>query len=443
MSKNIAIGNWSPYVQSEINGKESASFIVGRSGGGTTDPAVGCKKRFTATYQCGTGAPKEVNIAPEAWGQAALFDCTTESKVCADFRLTLGDDGNIVITNGNNGTLWTSNTTKTGIALPKFNAKNGKYGRNYLLAGEVLNIGEFVGSPSGNCYLMMEKDVGLQLKYNMSGCTMSDDNTGMSGDATAYATYSIPPTTIGNVGKVGYISNNGKLHAYPDSMIEQGTSYELIGKYDAPGNTIQQMTGSVDQCKKTCNDLKECYGFVHKSAKQSTGGVQFVKLHYPEGQTQCIQISQLAVYSNGVNVAKNKSVSSANVYSDAYGSGKPEYAVDGELAQRTYPNVYHSSCRAGDFWVVDLQQEYPVEKVVYYNRVDCCADRAQGMMIDLMDGTKKVLQTLTLTGEMVQSFDVALGQPAFADTCWLKNAGMFPSGVRQPNDDYELYARKK
>jgi len=439
MTHNIAIGNWSPYVQSEINGKESASFIVGRSGGGTTDPAYGCKKRFTATYQCGTGAPKEVNIAPEAWGQAGLFDCTAEAKLCAGFRLTLGDDGNMIVTNSNNSTIWSSNTTKTGLALPQFSAKKGKYGRNYLLAGEVLNVGEFIGSPTGNCYLMMVKDTGLQLKYNMSSCTA----TGESTDENAYATYSIPPVNIANVGKVGYVSNNGELHEYPASMIEQGTSYDLLGKYDSVGNDIKQMNGSVDQCKKTCNDLKECYGFVHKSAKQSSGGVQYVKIHYPEGRAECIQISQLAIYSNGVNVAKGKPVSAANVYSDTNGTTSPNYAVDGTLSQKNYPNLYHSSCKVGDFWMLDLEREYPIEKVVYYNRGDYGADRANGMLVELMDGAKKVLKTLTLTADTVQTFDVALGSMATVETCSLKNAGMYPSGLRQPNDDYELYTRSK
>jgi hypothetical protein len=200
------------------------------------------------------------------------------------------------------------------------------------------------------------------------------------------------------------------------------------------------MNGSVDQCKKTCNDLKECYGFVHKSAKQSSGGVQYVKIHFPEGQSQCIQISQLAIYSNGVNVAKGKPVSAANVHVDT----TPENAVDGNLLQRKYPNIYHSSCKVGDYWLVDLQQEYSIDKVVYYNRDDLSvSDRAKGMLIDLMDSNKKILKTLTLNGDMVQTFDVVIGQSTTTDTCWLKNAGMFPNGLRQPNNDYELYTRTK
>jgi len=263
MTHNIPIGNWTPYVQSDISGKESASFIVGKSGGGTTDPAYGCKKMFTSTYQCGNGPSKVVNLSAEAWAKPALFDCTAENKMCSGFKLTLGDDGNMTVTDGNGKTLWSSNTNKTGLALPQFSAAKSKFGRNYLLSGEVLNIGDFIGSPSGNCYLMMTA-TGFQLLYNMTSC---DEKTGQSNDENAFATFDVSKVSTTNIGKVGYVSNNGKIHEYPDSMVSQGTDYTLIGNYDSAGNNIKQLTKTtLDQCKQSCNDLDECYGFVYQKA---------------------------------------------------------------------------------------------------------------------------------------------------------------------------------
>jgi hypothetical protein len=442
MSFNIPIGNWTPYVQKEINNKENASFIVGKSGGGTTEPAIGCKKRFTSTYQCGSGPNKVVNIEPEAWGQAALFDCTAESKQCSGFKLTLGDDGNMVITNNNNSQIWSSNTNKTGLVQSNYSAKKGKNGRNYLMSEESLNIGEFIGSPSGNCYLIMEKDLGLQLKYNISSCLMVDNNTGFGTDDNTFATYSLEKTNITNLGKVGYISQNGKIHEYPDSMISLGTDFSLIGSYDSVGNDIKQLSNTtLDKCKQSCNELDNCHGFVYGTSKKIVGGVQFVKVYYPGGRAECIQISQLAVYSNGDNVAKGKPVSAANMYQDNR-EFNPETANDGVLSSRV-SDIYHSNCLANDYWLLDLQQEYPIEKVVYYNRGNSYASRAKGMLIDLMDSNKKVLKSLTLTGDMVQTFDISLGQQSSADTCWLKNSEMFPKGLRQENSNYELYARNK
>jgi hypothetical protein len=171
---NINPGNWSSYVQEFVKGKESATYIIG----GAPDPYYGCAKEFSASYQCGNFSTiKNINIPGEAGGKSALFDCSNENKLCTGFRLTLGDDGNLVLTDSENKQMWTSNTNKTGLSVDKFNAKNSKYGRNYLLAGETLNLGEFIGSPSGNCYLIMESTTagnGMQLNYIVPDC---DDNS--------------------------------------------------------------------------------------------------------------------------------------------------------------------------------------------------------------------------------------------------------------------------
>ena len=176
---SIDVGNWSNYIQDFVKGKDAASYKIEGP-----DPAYGCLKDFKATYRCGTSLnEKTINIPGEAGGKIALFDCTNENKKCNGIRLTLGDDGNLTLTDSENKQIWASNTNKTGLALDEFNAKRSKYGRNYLLAGEMLNLGEFMGSPSGNCYLIMDETPegnGLQLKYSVLNCDESqygNDNT--------------------------------------------------------------------------------------------------------------------------------------------------------------------------------------------------------------------------------------------------------------------------
>jgi hypothetical protein len=182
----IAIGNWTQYIQDIVKGKDTASYKINGP-----DPAVNCRKDFTATYQCGSNATiKTINIPGEAIGKTAIFDCTSENKKCKGLRLTLGDDGNLILTDSENKQIWTSNTTKTGLALDEFSAKNSKYGRNYLLAGESLSVGEFMGSPSGNCYLLMAKSPegnGLQLTYSVLNC----DDAQYGNDDTANGLFSL------------------------------------------------------------------------------------------------------------------------------------------------------------------------------------------------------------------------------------------------------------
>jgi hypothetical protein len=177
----VSVGNWTKNIQDFVKGKTTASYTIVNS----PDPAFGCKKEFTASYKCGNSEDmKTINIPAEAEGKDALFDCASENNKCKGLRLTLGDDGNLSLTDSENKQIWASNTNKTGLALDEFTAKKGKYGRNYLLAGEMLNLGEFMGSPSGNCYLLMDttpEGNGLQLKYSVLNCDDSqygnDDST--------------------------------------------------------------------------------------------------------------------------------------------------------------------------------------------------------------------------------------------------------------------------
>ena len=271
MAYNVPIGNWSEYVKKEVHEQDTSNYIVGRNGG--SDPAYGCYKNFTSTYQCGNGPNKTVSITGdkvEAGGQAVKFDCSAENKICGGFRLTLGDDGNLVLTDSNSSIVWQSNTTSTGLALDEYKASNGKYKRNYLLAGETLKTGEFIGSPSGNCYLMMVGGTtdctqnGLKLMYHKLNCTYDvNTNNGYGNDDSTNGLYSIERTDISNLGKVGYIDNKKKLHEYPDKMTELGETYSFIGNYDSFGNDIKQFYNTtIQKCQNECNTTSNCGGVV-------------------------------------------------------------------------------------------------------------------------------------------------------------------------------------
>jgi hypothetical protein len=60
-------------------------------------------------------------------------------------------------------------------------------------------------------------------------------------------------------------------------------------------------------------------------------------------------------------------------------------AVDGVLGARHFSNGgFHSgSTRDDEYWLLDLGKSYPITKVIYYNRSDCCSHRANGMLINL------------------------------------------------------------
>jgi hypothetical protein len=136
---------------------------------------------------------------------------------------------------------------------------------------------------------------------------------------------------------------------------------------------------------------------------QNLPNAQYLKISYPAGRIDCIQISQIAAFDNrDQNVAFGKPVTAANKLANDCG---PERAVDGKLQSRWHPYEYHSQCKAGDFWMVDFTREYPIKKIDYYNRADCCSTRANGMILELLNKNKQTVWQTTLRGGLpVESF---------------------------------------
>lgn len=272
MAYNVPIGNWSDYVKESVHGEITSTIIPHTAG--RPDPAYGCYKDFSATYQCGNGPTKTIHNGGdriETGGMPAVFDCSEENKECKGFKLTLGDNGNLTLTNHLNDTLWQSETKETGMALDKYKASNSKYGRNYLLAGETLKTGEFIGSPSGNCFLIMTENKnncaenGLQLSYNKANCSTTDQLNKHGNDNTTNGLYTIKQYDISNIGKVGYIDENKKIHEYPSNMVSLDSTYTFLGNYTTTGKDISQIkNANLDKCKTNCNSNNNCNGFVLK-----------------------------------------------------------------------------------------------------------------------------------------------------------------------------------
>jgi hypothetical protein len=129
---------------------------------------------------------------------------------------------------------------------------------------------------------------------------------------------------------------------------------------------------------------------------------RYCRVRYPSGVAMCIQISQIAVFDNrDQNVAFGKPVRSSPPLGADCG---PERAIDGALKARGHPFEFHSKCRVNDFWMVDFTKSYPIKRVEYYNRADCCAGRANGMLIELLDENQKVVWSQSADSNLKQVY---------------------------------------
>ena len=267
---NIPVGNWTQYVKDNKNiwsNEKNEWFLVRNKG---KDPAPGCRKSFMTTYQCGNGTNTKIKkVSPEARGTWVRLDCNSEDRKCNGYRLTLRDDGNITYTNTQQigKPLWESKTNKTGLSIPKYKASNGKYKRNFLQSGEFLSLGEFIGSPSGNCYLMMTQK-GLQLCYEKNDCTMTSAEIGYGNSPNANALYSISKTNPSNINNVGYLSYGGVIKPFKESFsggksdVKTGKRFFDLGNFNVKGHNITRFANyDKDKCENECLYRNHCHGF--------------------------------------------------------------------------------------------------------------------------------------------------------------------------------------
>jgi len=180
------------------------------------DPAYGCQKTFTSTYNCGSKSSpvKNISIPASADNKVATFNCSDEANKCNNLKLTLADNGQLLLTTlDGKTTLWDSvtaglKTVNPDTVLPATlmeNIPNNKpltvpdyagdskphptvdvgagegpgrrYNSNVLLPGQFLEEGQWIGSPKGTCRLMMgtpDKPNALQVVTSILGCNSLD-----------------------------------------------------------------------------------------------------------------------------------------------------------------------------------------------------------------------------------------------------------------------------
>ena len=115
------------------------------------------------------------------------------------------------------------------------------------------------------------------------------------------------------------------------------------------------------------------------------------------------QIGEIEIFADGRRLTKNDvSISGPS----SWGAGHtPDVVMDGSTSYSWYDgSVWSSDESAGRGWLnILFNQPMELDKVIIYNRTDCCWDRLNGvsMHIKKSDSTEDVK---VLTGELIQSF---------------------------------------
>jgi len=115
------------------------------------------------------------------------------------------------------------------------------------------------------------------------------------------------------------------------------------------------------------------------------------------------QVSYVAVSTpDGKVVSEGKGVTSS-CGSCGYPAA-PNVIVNGKAEIRAHPGAWHSTGSNLDWIEIDLGQDYPVSKVVFYNRADCCQERSNGAVLTLLDSGRGTVDSALLNGDNMQIF---------------------------------------
>ena len=309
------------------------------------DPAYGCQKEFVSEYKCAvsTNKTKTADASKEAYGKTVVYDCDTEYNIANANRLYVLDNGNVIIKNDYTGNmLWQSNTNKVGLPTDAFKAENSRFGRNYLKAGETLFPGDFIGSPSGNCYLAIfyvsPGVTELRLVYSQAavgpeGTPKPGENLfGQMGDigntqldGGSYAAYKVinfngEPQSTGAHGKNLYIDFNLNKQIIPNSMITGlNNQYTYVGNFSQDGrHQIGTVGGSNPaDCQNSCNKNDNCWGFVYNEESKSCS-LKSSDMFPNDMLRKLDNNSKMYVRGMKVNSDNSCSKNSTVVYQDVY-----------------------------------------------------------------------------------------------------------------------------
>jgi hypothetical protein len=263
----VTDGNATSALQTYNNGTQTFSYIVGK---GQKDPAVGKKKTFDLSYQCGDKI-KTQHVNASADKRTVILDCTDSPMACTCYLILL-DDGQMSIykgsSPGNNDVLiyaWPKYDVSGSIANPNWDMRLSKTGANWMPGNTSLYTNEFITSNDGKLvfYFNASGNVVLSTYKLVEGCPKRGGQYayGNSGNNALYSFDTVPNSE--SSGKIGYVDDSSELREYSSGTIGYGKTYKKHPNYDS-GTTIDTWTNSDPfACKTACRRSDACAGVVY------------------------------------------------------------------------------------------------------------------------------------------------------------------------------------
>ncbi len=126
-----------------------------------------------------------------------------------------------------------------------------------------------------------------------------------------------------------------------------------------------------------------------EAPKENLGEAQFVRVRHV-GENKILALAEVAVIEKDSG-KKLHTKGKASQSSEEYG-GEASRAVDGKSEQAFGEDtVTHTKSENYPWWQLDLGQPAMVGKIKIWNRSDCCGDRLEGAVVELLDANRNVV----------------------------------------------------
>jgi len=127
--------------------------------------------------------------------------------------------------------------------------------------------------------------------------------------------------------------------------------------------------------------LALAFGAMFVSAGEAVRG-RYVRVE-SGARPEYLHFAEVEIYAGGKNVAVGKGTRASSTMAPF----TPDKAVDGvvEYVWGVNPSFWSSAGHAGgEWWEVDLGETVAIERLVLYNRLDCCQERLQGAVLRVL-----------------------------------------------------------
>ena len=207
----------------------------------------------------------------------SLYQKQTQTNNCK-VMLVLQDDGNMCIYQGTPDNIkqppvWCTMTNgKQQVSNNDWIASKSTFGRNYIVGGEMLTAGQWIGSNNGKIKLIMETNGNLVLYTSTTKVGCNRQNGQMYGTQTTNSVYQLNNVGDNNVlGKIAYIDADSQLKEYPTSMLEYTQDYQIYPNMTSDGNEYMSMVteNGETHCKSNCNDDPKCVAYTYMPSSKT------------------------------------------------------------------------------------------------------------------------------------------------------------------------------